>query len=189
MGVQSEAKAAIDKVPEAKRIDKLFPLGDPKRIEALRNTYPEAFEELRQIRMARIAKQAEVNGEISPRRLATLVAKLPEETKQLIFGQGAAKKAAALKTYLDSVPAMVGPSGTPAGLNIFNLVDVAVQGKSLGNRLFYEFLTSSQKVGARTEALGKLVGSPAATGLSIFTARQARPNEERTGVYTPQRAP
>jgi hypothetical protein len=145
-----ELDAFLEKTPEIARINKILKTNDPKQIAKLRESFPDVFEAARAAKIAEIAKKAQPGEDINPRTLAKTIAALPVETKNLLFGDEAAKKADYLKTYLDSLPGkLVGPSGTPEGLrwlDVMNLVNplyYAKQLTSLGKPALSHFYTAA----------------------------------------------
>jgi len=122
----------LKKTPEIDRINKILKTNDPKKIEAVKKAFPEAFEVLRQGKIEEIAKRAEVNGAINPKQLAKIITKMPPESANLIFGKDAVVKANALKTFLDEVPYKLGPSGTTEAIEFWGLFNLIKQGTSMG---------------------------------------------------------
>lgn len=147
---KAELNSFLEKTPEISRINKVLKTNDPKQINKLRESFPEVFEAARAAKLAEIAKKAQPGEEINPRTLAKTIAALPPESKILLLGEDAAKKADALKTYLDSLPGkLVGPSGTPEGLrwldimNLINPLYYAKQAFSLGQPALSHIYTAA----------------------------------------------
>lgn len=122
----------LKKTPEIDRINKILKTNDPKKIEAVKKAFPEAFESLRQGKIQDIASRSEISGAVDPKRLANIIDKMPPESARLIFGDDAVVKANALKTYLDAVPGRLGPSGTPEGIEFLGIFNLMKQSTSVG---------------------------------------------------------
>jgi len=114
-------KDFLEKTPEIARINKVLNTNDPRKIAAVKKAFPEAFETLRQGKIAELAKGATIGANVNPLKLAKKIEAMPRESANLIFGPNAVKKAAALKLFLQEIPKPVGPSGTPRGMEVFRL--------------------------------------------------------------------
>ena len=165
----------MERTPEIDRINKVLKTNDPKKIAAVKRAFPESFETLRQGKIQEIATRAETQGAVNPRKLANMMDKLPPETARLIFGAEAAGKAKALKTFLDSIPPMTGPSGTPAGLEIFRTFNVLSQAASVGRSRFSKLLENIARGKDIPTRLGRGLQTPSARGAAVFGVRQLTP--------------
>lgn len=172
---KKQVKDFLEKTPEIDRINKILKTNDPKKIAAVKRAFPLTFDALRRGKIQEIATRAETSGAVNPRKLANIIGKLPPETSRLIFGSGASEKAKALKTFLDSVPPMVGPSGTPSGIEIFRMFNLLSQSASVGRDVFRKSL---ERLGTGRDILtrtGTALQAPAARGLGIAGARGLMP--------------
>lgn len=181
-----ELDAFLEKTPEIARINKVLKTNDPKQIAKLKESFPEVFEAARAAKIAEIAKKAQPGEEINPKELAKTIAAMPIETKNLLFGEDAAKKADYLKTYLDSLPGkLVGPSGTPEGLrwlDVMNLVNPLYYGKqvmSLGKPALSHFYTAAPLGKDIFSNMGRVAGTGVAKGGTTAAAN--------AGLLLPQR--
>lgn len=118
-GPKATINTFLEKTPEIARINKIIRTNDPKQIAAVKAAYPKAFKILRQAKVQEIVERSQTSGTLDPRKLAATIHKLPRETAELLFDGDALLKAKALKTVIDARPPMVGPSGTPGGIEKF----------------------------------------------------------------------
>ena len=173
------ARKFFEKTPEISRINKILATNDPAKIMKVKKAFPEAFERLRSAKIEDIAQRAELKGEINPNKLAKIVDKLPQETRNLIFGENAAKKAEALKIYLDAIPPMIGPSGTPQGLEFLKTFNLLSQAGSLGRSQMLNLLSRAQFGQDLFSKAGRFIGSGKAIGAGAFGLRQLTPGNEQ----------
>lgn len=158
-------------IPEVSIIDKVLSTNDPKKIENVKNAFPEIFEKLRSGKIEDISARAAKNGVVNPKMLAKIIDKMEPETANMIFGIEGVKKAKALKVFLDSVPDKLGPSGTPEGLEFAQLFNPFAQGWSLAYDQFRK-LVSETPIGKDIfSRAGKGLQGSIATGLGEFGAR------------------
>lgn len=173
------AKKFFEKTPEINRINKIIATNDPAKIEKVKKAFPEAFERLREAKIDEIAKRSELKGEVNPNKLAKIVDKLPQETRLLLFGKDAAKKAEALKIYLDSIPPMLGPSGTPQGLEFLKTFNLISQATSVGRSQLLNMLSRAQFGRDLFSKTGRFLGTKEAVGAGAFGLRQVTPGNEQ----------
>lgn len=187
--IKEAPKAAVNtllnKTPEIDRINKILTTGNPKKIEEIKKAFPEAFESLRQGKIEEIAQRAK-----NPRDLAKIVSKLPQESAELIFGKDRVLKSKALKTVLENVPPMLGPSGTPQGMEFFQLFNVVKQLNSLGRDALLDLITKPQLGQDIISKAGRALTGKTATGLGVFGARgfinKKQKEENKNNLYIPQ---
>jgi hypothetical protein len=184
-GPKAAARKFFEKTPEGRRIEKILATNDPAKIDSVKKAFPEAFDTLRRGKIEEIMKRAETKGEIDPRKLATIIDKLPAETAVHIFGPKNMETAKALKIYLDALPPMSGPSGTPAGLafsNVFNILD---QVYSVGKSTLQGALTRGALGKDIYTKAGKALGTAKARSALEFGARQFLPPQENGNFDIP----
>jgi hypothetical protein len=166
-GLKTSVKNYLEKNIEIDRIDKILSLNDPKKIEAIKNIFPETYTELREGAINQLARQAEFQGNLSPKRLVNAIDALPDETSRILFGFDATKKSKALKKYLENIPYDINPSGTELSITLKNLINPLEQAKSLYNSLIYNVAANAGKY---KPAVG--------TGLLEFGTRAKVPTEQ-----------
>ena len=110
----------------------------------------------------------------------------------MIFGNDAIAKAKALKTFLDSVPKMVGPSGTAQGLEIFKMFNIMSQGASVSRQVYSKMLENlgqGKDIFTQTgKVLTKEVGGfNVPTALGITAVKGLRPPQrDNRGLQLPK---
>jgi hypothetical protein len=169
----------IKDTPEISLINKTIKEGDPRKIAQIKNSFPESFDLLRQGKITEIAKRSEADGKVNPSKLSSILNDLPPETRDLLFDNDAVLKIKALKIYLDSIPEKVGPSGTPGGLNVFNMLSPRVQLWGLGRSALQQIITSPNAA----NKIGQLIEMPVTKAYGIFETKQFLDNE---GLKKPQ---
>jgi hypothetical protein len=125
------AQGAIDDIGEANAQDMasaLFDSGNIEFTEFVKKTMPQQFEMAKAQRLAEIAQK--VGG--SPQKLATLISKMTPEEKMLLFGDEVSGRLDNVATLLRSLPAKVGPSGTPHGLEMQNILSPTQNMRDIG---------------------------------------------------------
>jgi len=180
LGPKKETAKIFEGGTELSRVNKLFQTASPKRLERLKTNFPEAFEELKQLKISEIAQRAEVAGQVDPKKLAKIIDKLDPKTARLMFDDDAITKSKALKTFLDSVTStreIVGPSGTPAGFELFNRLPIpginliTREINSLSRSATLKFMTDSVARQDFISRVGRLIQSELVkTGAFVGTA-------------------
>lgn len=106
----------LDKFEGSKVSQKLLRANEVGGLKALKESNPAEFKILRDERVNDILTSSEVKGTLNSRKLVKNIAKLPEETQVLFFGDEAVSLLKDVKTLTDAFPNMIGPSGTPRGI-------------------------------------------------------------------------
>jgi hypothetical protein len=166
-------------------LKKVLKTSDPKKITAIAKQYPKAFETLRTGKIAEIAKKAEKNGVVNPKKLGNIIDALPKQTQILMFGEDGVKRAKALKTFFDSTPERVGPSGTPEGLGLMDVSKWMRQLHSLGQSAFYSLVTRPRLSDDSLSKIGSALDTPAARGLGVFGVNQVYPDQQYRSKIIP----
>lgn len=170
----------LKKTPEIARINKIIKANDPTRLQKIKEEFPEVFEAARRAKISDIAEKIQPGEEVNPKKLAKIIAALPPETKTLLFGHDAAKKADFLKTYLDSLPGkLVGPSGTPEGMRWFKLGTYIDQLASLKRGAQLHFMTAAPLGKDIFTTMGRVAETGVAKGGTTAAAN--------AGLLLPQR--
>ena len=163
-----QAGEFFKKTKEIDSIKKILQTNDPKKIASVKKEFPETFEFLRQNQIENIAKQAEVKGEVNPARLVKILRKMPESSRQLLFGRDQEKKFQALKTYLDSIPGPFNTSNT-ANMLEFTAADLnpITQANSFTKYLFLEILANTQLGQTIINRAAESAASPIVKGAAV----------------------
>lgn len=111
---------ALEKIPDEQLADKLFKTNDYKSLEKIKKTFPDEFELMRASRLADIEQKSMTKGQMDPSKLLKNVKSLGPESKNLLFGEDSVKVIKDLETVVNSLPPMIGPSGTPKGIEWAN---------------------------------------------------------------------
>lgn len=189
-------KAAVAKVikntKEINLIKKVLDTNDPKRIEAVKKAYPTEFESMRRQVIENIAGRAQKDGEVNPQKLANIIDKLPADSKRLIFGDNALKKAEDLKVYLDSIPRPFNASNTANQIE-FNkaFYNVPAQINNAVKGVFLEVMANTQLGRSALQRSGKALQTPTAKGIaaglpSFFDGNEPK-KEQPKGLAVPSR--
>lgn len=142
-----DIKKIVETTPDDRIIDKLFNVKNVKQINSLKQEFPSAYELARTKKLADILQKSETDGSLSMRKLVRNFDKLEEEGKLLIFGDDATKKIGDLKTYINTLPKDVNPSGTGTYRELGGIVNVFGQLGSLGSGVVYDIVTGTGILG------------------------------------------
>ena len=181
-GVKRAVEDFLEKTSDESIVEKLIKSADFEKTDAIRKAFPEAFETLRIGKIDNIAARAAVKGEISPNRLSKIINSMSEPTAELILGKGAKAKGRALKTFLDSVPEKLNPSGTAEMANLVKMFNILSQVGSVSQSVALSALTSGMKIqraGQVVSGFSLPLGATQALGKTIL------PKDKNQGFNTP----
>ena len=88
----------------SKTIYAFLKLKDPRQIQHVKNTFPAAFEKMRNLAIEDIFQKVKQGSVVSPKSLITHLEKMEPETKKLLFGNNATQKIKDMDTWLSSLP-------------------------------------------------------------------------------------
>lgn len=183
------AENFFSRTPEGERIAKILKTNDPAKIEGVKRSFPEAFEQLRAGMLEDISQRSELKGEVNPRKLVKIVKGMQPETANLIFGADGVQKAKALSRVLDSIPEKVGPSGTPAGhFQFTSIADPKFyfdQFSMLSKEQIQNFLTNPTTGRGWLLGAAKRLDTPRARGAAVFGANALIPRESQRSPLLP----
>lgn len=99
---------------ESKVINEILDVSDPKKLEYLREIFPDAFEVLRDGYLAKTAQQTTsgLTGKSSLSTFLNKLVKLPKQTQQIMFGEDYLDTIKSIQTLAATMPAPLNPSGT-----------------------------------------------------------------------------
>lgn len=115
-----EVLRQLDEIPDEKIADKLFTSQNRSNLAVLKDRIPEAFETLRLAKIDALREKSMTNGQINLAKLLSNVKGLEQPTREMIFGEQSAQILRDLETVKNAMPKMVGPSGTPQGIEVMN---------------------------------------------------------------------
>ena len=187
--VKSKIGALLKDTTDEKAVSRLLKQGDFKQIEKLKNTFPEAFEELREGTVDELLSGSlDMNGKINIGALNKTLNRISEPAKNLIFGKEKLKKIKALHLVMAESEATVrqNPSRlrdiflavtTKTGLADLSFRQITnMYRKMLAGMPHSLALKSVRGVG---QAVEKIATPGFTTVGSEFTARQLLPRETR----------
>lgn len=140
----------LENIPNEKLVEKLF---DPKNaagLMRLREKFPQVFKTVIDGKKADLLNAAMKGGELSHKTLLTSIEKLSPEVRELMFNPQELKTIRAAKTWIDSLPKNVGPSGTPKGsaymaaLHSHPLATIVNNAKDFGIKTLLKFSTPAE---------------------------------------------
>jgi hypothetical protein len=108
-GPLSSAKQFFEKTPETQIINKVLKTADPKKMQAVKEAFPEAFETLKTGKIQEILERSTVGGDINAKKLIKIINNMPPESARLIFDAEKKEAAAAMQTFLED-PSQTGKS-------------------------------------------------------------------------------
>jgi hypothetical protein len=114
----NEFVEALEDIPSERIADKFFQLKNIEQLKNLKTHLPEEFELVRQAKLADIRKQSFLPGgeQISVPNLVRALKDVDNETRKLLLGPDANMVLKDIETLYAAKPKMMGPSGTPQGL-------------------------------------------------------------------------
>lgn len=164
---------ALEDIPSERIADKFFQLKNIQQLKNLKTHLPEEFELLRQAKLADIRKQSISPGgdQISIPNLVRSLKDVDGETRKLLLGPDANMVLKDIETLHSAKPKMMGPSGTPQGLE-FNQDIIGRVSNESARALQYLFqykpivsigeMAKTAKTNIKTPVIRGLIGLPAA---------------------------
>jgi hypothetical protein len=190
-GTTKALESFLEKNPEIKLIKKVLDTNDPAKISGVKQKFPQSFEILRRARVEEIFNKSAKNGvDLDPTVAAKQLSNMPPETATLLFGADSELKIKALQTFMNTRPTMVGKSGTPEGINLFNYFNLIHHAHNLGRATLQKIITNPQMGQDIFSKAGKFLDSGAGKGTSVFFGNMfaPKPSEDNFGLQTPQRS-
>ena len=111
--------------------NKLFNTKNVKAMRFFKEQFPEQFDALRRLEIAKIRNSAKmidpVRGEVyNLREISKVSKKYEPEALEMIFDSAKARKLKNIETLVGATPRKIGPSGTPEGIDYQNMFNPAV---------------------------------------------------------------
>lgn len=127
--------------------EKMLPLDDVRAGEQLFKYSPETADLLRRARIRDLAQRAsDGNKQLSPGGILRATKNLNPETEQMLFGKDK-QSLGDLRTVNADLPDVVGPSGTPKGMEVQQSSNPLTQGMGLLNYGLYKTMGSQTMQG------------------------------------------
>lgn len=181
-GPKETLQSLLDK-KEVDRINAILDADDPRRIAQIKKAFPDTFEILRQQKIEDIAKRAEINGEINPKRLAKMLNAMPTRSRVLLLGTDSAKKLRDLTTYLDSIPTPFNSSNTS---NMAEFRSWLAPLRGFGRFLMNEIMLETQLGQSLLQGAGRALQEPRTLGLAVGARESIIPEEFRRALTIPE---
>lgn len=181
MGSAKQIVDGFDEILEKDFVRKMLNVNDPKRIKLFKQEFPEAFEILREGKIAEISK-ASLNAKTNSLRINTImnrIEKMPRASKELIFGEDAIRKVKDLQTLFKVMPPPINPSGTshnlmsPTGFTKALISNFS----ALSDRARLSILTNQASLGNFIEGTANLIGDTGAVAIARSIIRNEIPTE------------
>lgn len=148
----------LENITEMKLAKTLLDTNDPKKLQKFKEVFPDAFEVLREGKIAEVAKAA-TNNKNNTLRIGTIMdrfAKMPRASKELIFGKDVDQTIKDLQVLFESLPPPLNPSGTS-----HNLLSAKAWGQALISNLSALGQSGRLKVLTNTAELGRFLQNTA----------------------------
>jgi len=168
--------------PAEKFVDKILATNDIKKVMAVRERFPEAFETLRQGKLQQYWNKWAPKETLVTKTAISDLSKMPSNVRNLLFGENADQKVRDLIVVYESIPKDINPSGTGRMLQILNGNIFSAQVGSFIRGVILSLSKSSADLGQGLLLnLGKtLEGKRAlqAAGIGKQGVRQLLPSEQ-----------
>lgn len=135
---------------------KMFRTNNYRGLKLIKEKFPASFNTLRQDRISDIVEKSMYKGEIVPNRLLKNLKAIGPEARELIFDSKDVNKSVdALETILNAIPEKVGPSGTPQGEMLRNIVNIPFQGTEISRAALYKAMQNPTQPIAKVIKFGQ----------------------------------
>jgi len=192
-GLRGALNNYIEKNPGTKALNKIMDSSNPEKMHQLKRVFPNAFETMREAKIAQAYKTMDLSKEgITAIKAVKAIDKLDGASAHLLFGEGGVDKMNALKTVLRATGdrGLLGPSGTPEGA-FWNMISIVQQAKSFG---LARRLKATEKILLEKDIFSRLsrfLASPKAVAASVIGGRQQLGGQEddtQFGLQLPTQA-
>ncbi len=144
----------------------LFDTGNLEYSSFVKKNMPEQFELARQQRLAEVAKASQApSGAIDPKKLTKAMDKLGPEAREMLFGSKNVANLKDVQTLLRATPEMVGPSGTPKGFALKEMLNPVQNINDLGRYGLMKSKPAFPAVGGMLKNYGQPGVAAATSGL------------------------
>jgi hypothetical protein len=129
----------ISETPSEKLPDMLFRINNTRALNLLKKEFPTSFDLIRNQRIGEIIEKSSVKGEILPSKLLKNLKAIGPEARELIFNSKDVNQSVNyLETVLNAIPNKIGPSGTPQGQMLMNILNIPFQATEIGRAGLYK---------------------------------------------------
>lgn len=177
-GVTAFTDWLSETTPE-KIADRLFTKDNSKFLSFFEKNFPQESEILKGLKKTQIRDAANVDGYVNPNKVLREVDKLGPEIKKFLFDKESLQKIEASKTYMESLPKDVNPSGTAKTLQLFEFLKNPI---SFGMQQASDFLKDKfiKQIVAANPGQAPLINS--LVHVANMTAKVGRGIERHSGA-------
>lgn len=111
----SDFTTKLKVMPDEKLAEKFWQAKNARGMTFFQQNFPEAFEYVRKAKMADLYTKSVTKGEVSLPKLLNNAERMTPQARKMLLGPDADGVIKDLKTVYNSMPAKMGPSGTPQG--------------------------------------------------------------------------
>jgi hypothetical protein len=115
---------ALDKIPNEQIVDKIFDPKNAKGLNAIKENFPDVFAALSAQKKSQMYQDAIINKTFNPLQLLKQIntdKKMSKGVRDLLFTPEQLNKMGTAEKWVKNLPAKVGPSGTPEGLEYLEM--------------------------------------------------------------------
>lgn len=138
----------VGDIQNEKMQQRLFNPNDNEMSTSLKESFPNAYSTLRGGRLTEMKNALSEGVDVNPSKLLNATKKNAPEANAHLFGSEGTDTLNNLRTVDNSLPDMVGPSGTPKGEEVKQVMNPLVQASGLARYAGYKALTSDAVQGA-----------------------------------------
>ncbi len=160
----SQVLTKLEEIPDEKIAEKLFTTQNRANLEQLKSRLPEAYESLRSAKLDAIRTSSLKDDELNLAKLLNSVKGIEEPTRKMIFGENSAQVIRDLETVKNAIPKMVGPSGTPHGIEVSKLLSLEGLGAELTRLKQVGLIKAIQRGGLITQPTVERISPLVKTG-------------------------
>jgi len=124
---------AIESMPAESVSKKFFNTGNLNAMNVMKKKFPEQFDLLRQAKISELQKLSTgADGQLNAASFRRNIKSMGPEVTELVFGEGSKGRIDDIVTVMQSNPKMMGPSGTPQGLDFRDMLNPMLQARDIG---------------------------------------------------------
>lgn len=124
---------AIDTMQPEQVAKKFFNTGNIESMRVMSKKFPEQFELLRQAKISELNKASTgLDEKINPKAFLRNIKSMGPEVRDLVFGKDSAQKIEDIMRVVGSAPEMAGPSGTPRGFDLRDVLNPYLNIRDIG---------------------------------------------------------
>jgi len=119
----SEFVKKVQEIPNQNLTEKIFSSGNVDELKNFSSQFPEAFSQMKIQKFSDMIQKSTNREGFNFNQFQKTYEKIDPKIKELIFDPETQSYISALKTVFESLPNILGPSGTPQGLMTMNSID------------------------------------------------------------------